>query len=284
MARALILMYHRLSDELPLDREEWVYTVPPAWFVEQVDRLRERTAPVVALATLTDGRYPDRSVVLTFDDGCDTDATVALPVLKAAGFPATFFLNPALLGSPGRMSWEQVEALLEAGMEVGSHGLDHTLLDELSDEELQRQLEGSKEMLEGRLGRAVEALSLPGGSGGRRAVRIAFASGYRLVLGSAPGRLSGSPRARALPRVALRRGESLEQVAPLFEQRRSALLQQALRYRAAWLARSVLGRGGYKRAKEWIFGRWFAPRPRPTGRPRAGQGPAGGKGEHGIVG
>lgn len=260
IGQAALLMYHRLSDELPARREEWVYTVEPARFVEQMDVLVQGKTAVPDLRALAEGRCPDRSVLVTFDDGCDTDATVALPVLRERGLRASFFLNPALLDRPGHLSWDDVAALLGAGMEVGSHGLDHTLLDDASDAEIERQLKGSKDMLEARLGRGIEALSLPGGTGGRRAARIAFALGYRLVLGSRPGLVSGAPGDRIVPRYALRRGESREQVRALLEQRRSALLRQALRYRATWLVRRALGNGGYQKAKSWIFGRWFAPR------------------------
>lgn len=258
---ALIVMYHRLSDELPPDREQWIYTVEPGRFVEQMWILLQTETPVVALRALGETGCPPRPVVITFDDGWDTDATVALPQLKAAGFPATFFLNPALLGRAGWMSWEQVEALLEAGMEIGSHGLDHTLLDDLSDAELERQIKGSKDMLEARLGRPVETLSLPGGTGGPRAVRTALAAGYRRVLGSHPGLVLGNPGARALPRFALRRGNGLARAGRLFAQRPSAVLRETARYHAVHIARGALGQGRYERAKGWVFGRWFAPHP-----------------------
>ncbi len=43
-------------------------------------------------------------IVLTFDDGLENNATVAYPILKALGIPATFFVCPGLIDS-GQWLW-----------------------------------------------------------------------------------------------------------------------------------------------------------------------------------
>jgi peptidoglycan/xylan/chitin deacetylase (PgdA/CDA1 family) len=54
---------------------------------------------------LAAGRSPARhEVVLTFDDGLRNNATVAYPILKHLGLPATFFVCPGLI-STGKWLW-----------------------------------------------------------------------------------------------------------------------------------------------------------------------------------
>jgi peptidoglycan/xylan/chitin deacetylase (PgdA/CDA1 family) len=211
---------------------------------------------VVSLPALANGRFPDRSVVLTFDDGCDTDATVAGPTLRALGFPAAFFINPARIGRKGRISWAQLSSLADDGFLVGSHGLDHALLDGLPPSELERQLAASKRWLEDRLARPVESLALPGGRGGERVRRAAEEAGYRLILGSRPGIVRGSAAIGIQPRLVMRRGHALSGFAAAIEQRPLFLLRQGLRYRALDTGRSLLGARAYGRLRTLWLQRW----------------------------
>ncbi len=65
-------------------------------------------------------------VCITFDDQFANVYTEALPILNAHGFRATCFVNSALLGSPGRLSSQQVLTLYhEQVWEIGGHSLNH---------------------------------------------------------------------------------------------------------------------------------------------------------------
>jgi peptidoglycan/xylan/chitin deacetylase (PgdA/CDA1 family) len=252
--RAVVLMYHRLSDG-PFDPEEGDYVLPPFLFEAQMRVLAGSRRPVVPLASLADGHWDDGAVALTFDDGCRSDATVAGPLLVSLGLPAAFFVNPARVGTEGRASWDELRDLAVRGFTIGSHGLDHTLLDDLALGELERQLAGSKRAIEDRLGRPVDALALPGGTGGERARRLARAVGYRLVLGSRPGAWRGGAADALLPRVAMRRAHGLEGFRAAVEGRPLFLLRQQARYVLTLAARRVLGTRGYARLRAGRLGR-----------------------------
>lgn len=72
-------------------------------------------------------------VCITFDDQSSKIYSEALPILNAHGFRATCFVNSALLGSPGRLSSQQVLTLYhEQGWEIGGHSLRHENLVDLS--------------------------------------------------------------------------------------------------------------------------------------------------------
>ncbi len=246
--RAVILLYHRLSNRAA-NPDEGDYVLPPSLFEAEVRELAASVRPVVSLAGLAEGRYGDGAVALTFDDGCDSDARVAAPLLVALGLPAAFFVNPALVGNEGRATWDELRSLAAQGFAVGSHGLDHTLLDGLSPSELERQLAGSKREIEERLGRPVDWLSLPGGTGGERAARLARAAGYRLVLGSRPGILRGKANGAILPRVALRHGQGLEGFRAAIDREPLFLLRGKARHALTLAGRRLLGTTGYARLR-----------------------------------
>jgi peptidoglycan/xylan/chitin deacetylase (PgdA/CDA1 family) len=247
--RATLLTYHRVSLR-GVEPDEGDYALPSPLFEEQMRLLAREGWPVVPLSLLPEGGFPDRSVVITFDDGCETDATVALPLLRGLGFPAAFFVNPARVGQAGRLSWPDIERLAEAGMRIGSHGLDHTLLDGLSRGEVERQLAVSKQILEQRLGIEIDALSLPGGTGGRPAVGIAHQVGYRLVLGSEPGRAREGRLPALLPRHAVRCGDGVPRFRAAVEMRAGFLLEERVRYHAKRALRAILGQHRYVKLRE----------------------------------
>ena len=67
----------------------------------------------------------ERSIRLTFDDGNASDLAVALPVLSRYGLRAQFFVVAGRLGQRGSLPAEGLRTLVEAGMSIGSHGMQH---------------------------------------------------------------------------------------------------------------------------------------------------------------
>lgn len=55
-----------------------------------------------AMTAMDQGRLPRRALVITFDDGYADNATIALPILRRHGLPATFFVATGFLDG-GRM-------------------------------------------------------------------------------------------------------------------------------------------------------------------------------------
>ncbi len=100
--RLSILLYHRVhrsADPLaPGDPDA-------AAFRWQMELLAARFTPLAlaeAVPRLLAGTLPPRAVCVTFDDGYADNIDVALPILRAAGVPATFFIATGYLDG-GRM-------------------------------------------------------------------------------------------------------------------------------------------------------------------------------------
>jgi alpha-L-rhamnosidase len=93
---------------------------------------------------MTQKPVPDRTVVLTFDDGNKSDINHVAPLLQAYGFGATFFITEGLTflkNKAHRLTWDEVRALHEMGFEIGNHSRAHKRVDAQSKNEFRADLE-----------------------------------------------------------------------------------------------------------------------------------------------
>ena len=102
------------------------------------------------------------------------------------------------------MNWVQLREMHAAGMEIGSHGVDHRMLAKLSPQAMRDEVAGSKREIETALGAEVTAMSYP--VGGRDAYNDAVMgaareAGYRIACSY----LAGSERLRPEARFQMRR-------------------------------------------------------------------------------
>jgi len=110
---------------------------------------------------------PDDVVALTFDDAFLNFGNAALPLLKDYGLPATLFVVSRQVGGtnawPGEsaarripvlplLDWAGIAHAAECGIEIGAHSQTHPVLSRLSPAGLQREVAGSKEDIERKLG------------------------------------------------------------------------------------------------------------------------------------
>jgi len=115
-ARALILMYHRVAEP---DLDPWGLSVSPTHFAEQLEVIHKYFRPLSMqglLKHLQRGKVPNRSVVVTFDDGYVDNLLNAKPLLARYDVPATIFLVTEALVEDRSFWWDELEwALLQPG-------------------------------------------------------------------------------------------------------------------------------------------------------------------------
>ncbi|NQU20341.1 MAG: polysaccharide deacetylase family protein, partial [Candidatus Nealsonbacteria bacterium] len=71
---------------------------------------------------------PDKLVVLTFDDGCASHATVVAPILKKHGFGGSFYVcdfDSFWTRKDWYLTWRQMRAMAADGLDVGNHTVGH---------------------------------------------------------------------------------------------------------------------------------------------------------------
>jgi peptidoglycan/xylan/chitin deacetylase (PgdA/CDA1 family) len=108
------------------------------------------------------------SIVITFDDGNLSDATIALPELAKRGLKAAFFICAGRIGERHYLDRSAVGDLLQAGMEVGTHGMHHRDWRELDDEALDLEVGDARRRIADLCGGAITSAAIPFGSYDRR--------------------------------------------------------------------------------------------------------------------
>lgn len=215
-----ILYYHRVDDD---DQRS---CVRPEQFIHQMGYLSAHGYRVIELADLcrslvTGQALPARSVVLTFDDGFADNYTQAYPILQRFGFPATIFLTVGFIGTaelpvlsgphrPARpLTWPQVSEMGRHGISFGSHTLTHSSLPQLGEEELQREVCGSRLLLEEKLGRGVQFFCYPKGEFTASVKAVVQRAGYEGACSTYPGPVRAECDLFALPRTYIGRDDTV---------------------------------------------------------------------------
>jgi peptidoglycan/xylan/chitin deacetylase (PgdA/CDA1 family) len=86
-----------------------------------------------------------------------------------------------LAATDGFIGWTEVQAMSRQRVTFGGHGVDHLLLTQVSDEEADAEVMGSKIELDQRVGEAVPTFSYPNGYYTPRVAAKARSAGYRLA-------------------------------------------------------------------------------------------------------
>lgn len=100
------------------------------------------------------------------------------------------------------LTWEEIRQLAAAGVEIGSHGVNHEIHHEHQPAEVRlAELTGSKTCLEDNLGRACRAFAFPNGNFLATSPAELAAAGYDLGFTTSPGLAAPGTDPYLLPRL-----------------------------------------------------------------------------------
>jgi len=160
-----------------------------------LQRLTE--TPDIQFCSIDTAFSTDRSIgkciCLTFDDGHVSDWEVVLPMLDKNNIKATFFVVTDWIGKSGYMSNQQIRELHDAGMQIGSHSVNHPNFLTLNSKDIDIELKKSRSLLEDMIGDSVTSFSIPFGFGTREMAKKASDAGYQYCFGSHHGLVVNRP-------------------------------------------------------------------------------------------
>lgn len=220
-----ILMYHRISNDLiPGDPSSPGLTVPPDVFDSHLAYLKEQGYTTVGLDDLYKAFYlglslPEKSIVITFDDGCRDNYQFAYPILRKYGFRATFFVPSNYLDNgQNYLTAGQAKEMSDAGMDIESHTVGHVDLSALTGDALFRELTESKLSLEKLTGREVFFIAYPFGRYNQEVIEDTKKAGYLMGVTTERGNIQSFGSPYELKRLYIGPGLSVSSFAKLLTQ------------------------------------------------------------------
>jgi peptidoglycan/xylan/chitin deacetylase (PgdA/CDA1 family) len=194
-----ILSYHKFS-ESKADK----MTVTASAFEEQMKLLVDRGYRVITLDQLFDFldykiQIPRKSVVITIDDGWRSTYSIAFPILKKYGYPATLFIYSDLItGSKKTLDWDLINEMAGNGIDIQCHTKSHRSLTTPAEKEsfrqyydaIEQELLDAAKTIKVKTNKEVKYLAYPFGDTNHLVIALLKKQGYR---GGLTVRRDGNP-------------------------------------------------------------------------------------------
>jgi peptidoglycan/xylan/chitin deacetylase (PgdA/CDA1 family) len=217
---APILMYHVINPPPAGAPFPGLY-VPATEFAEQMQALARAGFHAVTLEQLNShwragSPLPVKPVVITFDNGYQSQYTNALPVLHQLGWRAVE--NIQLTGLPpaqGGLSQAQVQGLVADGWELNTQGISHADLITLDAAQLREQIASSRQTLQRRYHVPVRWFCYPSGHYDATVIAAVKEAGYLGSTTVVPGWAGPNGDPYRLPRLRVLGGMSGAQLLEL---------------------------------------------------------------------
>jgi len=187
-ASVIVLLYHRFEEH---PRKGDTLAITPEEFDKEMGELKDAGFTVIPMQDFIAWRHgakniPAKCAIVTVDDGYLSGYDTAWPILKKYGYPFTLFIYIDYIGSGGKsISWEQLEEMRDAGVDIESHTYSHSHLTSPGygvdaqtkarvEKDIQtlgregwlhKEIVDSKKVLEKNLGIKVDAFAYPYGTG-----------------------------------------------------------------------------------------------------------------------
>lgn len=191
-----ILTYHDI-EQVSKSR----FAITSELFEQQLRYLKENGYAAITLEELDrflqyEEPLPKKTVVITIDDGYKSAKTIAAPLLKKYGFPATFFIYTDFIGGgKNALTWDEVRELKALGFDVEAHSKTHSNLAVPPANEspadraarLDAEIVATKQLMEKRIGSEMRYFAYPYGGFDPDVVAKVKAAGYKVGFGAKKG-------------------------------------------------------------------------------------------------
>lgn len=176
-----ILYYHSVNENV--DNE---ITISPETLKEQLYYINNEGYTTITISEFYDylqnkQPIPEKSIIITFDDGYMNNYTEAFPILKELHMKATIFCVGNSLDGTYYLSKEAIKEMSDYGIDIESHTVNHLHLDTLTYDEQLSELKNSKEILENITGKTILSLAYPFGDYNDDTIKAAKEAGYKMA-------------------------------------------------------------------------------------------------------
>ena len=185
-----VLMYHSISEHIGKEKHN-KWRVKPEDFEKQMNWFYKNNWKSFTISELVSlDKIPEKSFVITFDDGFEDNFINAFTILQKYNFKATIYLvpnqktnhweekNTSVLSN--LLNNEQILQMQNSGLiEFGSHTLSHVNLSTITDEQLLIELKKSKEEIEKITRKECEAFAYPYGKFDDKIIQAVEEIGYK---------------------------------------------------------------------------------------------------------
>ncbi len=200
-----ILMYH-VIDVAPPGAAEPGLWVPSGRFEREMAALARAGYHAVTLDTVYRawhgrGSLPVHPIVISFDDGYQSQYDHARATLERLHWPGVLNLEVHNVDLKGGLSRDQVARMVRDGWEVDAHTLTHPDLTALDQRTLRHEVAGSRRWLRRVFGVSVRFFAYPAGRYDATVEAAVKRAGYRAATTTQLGVASPREDPYALPRV-----------------------------------------------------------------------------------
>ncbi|MFQ6043357.1 MAG: polysaccharide deacetylase family protein [Candidatus Poribacteria bacterium] len=217
-----ILAYHKIDTV----RELSITCISPKTFEKQIQFLAEAgyqsiSPELIVSAVNGAAKFPQKPVLITFDDGYENFYHYAYPIMKKYGYTATVFLLTGYIGMMNdwdvKLGWRrfkhltpaQIRFLSKEGFCFGSHGVNHLFLTYQDDSTVRYEIQTSKSILEDFLKKPIYFFAYPYGDYDCGTVRLLRECGYTAAFSLNPGDVIKTDNLYFLPRIAIYRCDTM---------------------------------------------------------------------------
>lgn len=198
--RVTVLGYHDFSSS----KEATEMLIPTEKFRKQMLAIKELGLHVISLEQFIawkngTAKIPDKSVLITIDDGWKSVYTEAFPILKELDYPFTVFLYTNYIdGGSSALSAQMIHEMQQHGCSVASHSVSHPYPATVKAQRakgpktftsyLRKEMGNSRKILEKLFGKEVTCYAYPGGFFTGEMLPIASEAGYDYLFTVLPGK------------------------------------------------------------------------------------------------
>ena len=210
--RVMVLGYHDFSKT----KKATEMLISTDKFRKQMEAIRDLGLKVITMEDFLawkrgEKTVPDKSVLITIDDGWKSVYTDAYPILKEFGYPFTVFLYTNYVdGGGSALTTAMIKEMQEHGCTIGSHSVSHPLPSIVKKERakgseefttfLKKELGDSRKLLRQKFSSDITTYAYPGGFHTGEMLPVATESGYECLFTVLPGKTTRSTSNFTIPR------------------------------------------------------------------------------------